>query len=209
MRSKVILFGGTFDPIHLGHTCVCLYAMEQLRAEKLVFIPAKRSPHKQMPPLAGDNARVEMIRLAIADEKRFEVNDCELKRPSPSYTVDTVKFFRSEYGKDAKLYWLVGADAVQDLAKWYKIETVIDECNLCIISRGGFEKPDFEPLKAVLGHEPAKMLAKQMISGPLLDISSCQIRRRVAAAQPISDLVQPSVEAYIEENGLYKEVSSG
>ena len=204
MQKKAILFGGTFDPIHCGHTRSCLYALEQTGADKVVFIPASRSPHKKLFPVASKEARVELLRLALAGESRFEISECELNRPLPSYTVDTVRFFRSEYGDDTEIYWLVGADVVKDLAGWYEVKSLIDECNLCVMCRGGFAKPDFEGLEGVLGVERVEKLKKNVVAGPLVDINSSEIRRKIAKGEPIRGMVSEAVEAYICENGLYK-----
>ena len=204
MEKKVILFGGTFDPVHCGHTRSCLCALEQTGAERTVFIPASRSPHKKLFPVASDKARVEMLRLALAGEKRFEISECELGRPSPSYTIDTVRFFRSEYGDDTVILWLVGADMVKDLAGWYEVESLIDECELCVMCRGGFAKPDFEGLEGILGVESVEKLKKNVIAGPLVDINSSEIRRKISEGESIGGMVSEAVEAYIYENGLYK-----
>ena len=204
MQKKVILFGGTFDPIHCGHTRSCLHALEQTGADKVVFIPARRSPHKKLFPVASKEARVEMLRLALTGESRFEISECELNRPLPSYTVDTVRFFRSEYGDDTVIYWLVGADVVKDLANWYEVKSLIDECNLCVMCRGGFAKPDFEGLEGVLGVERVEKLKKNVVAGPLVDINSSEIRQKIAKGEPIRGMVSEAVEAYICENGLYK-----
>ena len=209
MKEKIILFGGTFDPIHYGHKRACLYALEQIGADRIVFIPVKRSPHKRLFPMASDDARVEMIRIMIAGEKRFEISACELERSSPSYTVDTVRFFRSEYGEGAELYWLVGADAIKDLAGWYEVENLIDECNLCVMSRGGCEKPDFGALEGVLGAGRIEKLKKNVIEGPLVDISGSEIRRKIAAGENIGGLVSEAVEEYIIKNGLYRCAEEG
>ena len=204
MKKKVILFGGTFDPVHYGHTRSCLYALEQTGADRIVFIPASRSPHKKLFPVASKDARVAMLRLALADESRFEISECELGRPSPSYTIDTVRFFRSEYGDDTVIYWLVGADMVKDLAGWYEVESLIDECELCVMCRGGFAKPDFEGLEGILGVERVEKLKKNVVAGSMLDINSSEIRRRIAQGESVRGMVSEAVEAYICENGLYK-----
>ena len=141
---KIILFGGTFDPIHLGHTAVAAFAAENIKAEKVIFVPAKRSPLKNLLPKAGDSDRFAMIALAIAGNEKFELSDCELKKSTPSYTLDTVREFKKAYGEDVEIYWLVGADSVDDLPYWYKITELIDECNLCVMYRAGYEKPDFK-----------------------------------------------------------------
>ena len=109
-KRKIALFGGTFDPVHLGHTTVAEDAARRIGAEKIIFIPAKRSPLKGFLPKANDKHRLKMITLAIAEQKTFEVSDCELKKPAPSYTLETVRQFQAEYGGGTLIHWLVGAD---------------------------------------------------------------------------------------------------
>ena len=132
-KRRVALFGGTFDPIHVGHTTVAVDAAEQIGAEKVVFIPAKRSPLKGFFPKASDKDRLIMIALAIADHKMFEVSDYELNKPGPSYTLETVRRFQADYGSGTSIYWLAGADSVDELALWYKIAELIDECNISVM----------------------------------------------------------------------------
>ena len=126
MRRKIGLFGGTFDPIHFGHTCVAAHAAKYIGAEAVVFIPARRSPHKKLFPVASGDARLEMAALATAEQKKFRVSDCELKRPGPSYTLDTISEISAEYGEGTEFYWLIGADMVKDLDMWYNICELID-----------------------------------------------------------------------------------
>jgi nicotinate-nucleotide adenylyltransferase len=130
MQSKhtIILFGGSFDPIHNGLLAVAAYAFERLEARRLIFVPARRSPHKGAGPRADGASRLAMIRLAIAGREGFEVSDCELHRAEPSYTLDTVRHFREQVGNDVEIFWLVGVDAGADLDKWYHIDELQDMC---------------------------------------------------------------------------------
>src|SRR4030043_1662232 len=120
-ERKIALFGGTFDPIHLGHTPVAADASEHIGAEKIVFVPAKRSPLKGFLPRANDNHRLKMISLAIAGEKNFRVSDYELKRPAPSYTLATIRKFQADYGSETSIHWLLGAAGVGAFGFLYKI----------------------------------------------------------------------------------------
>lgn len=203
MGTKIILFGGTFDPIHLGHTKVIKHFAEHIGADKTVFIPAKCSPHKSQLPLASDADRIKMISLAIEGENGFEVSDCELKGDLTGYTLDTVKYFRKFYGKHAQLYWPVGADAIKDLGKWHGIEELIDECELSVMYRAGFEKPCFCKYKAVLGPEQITKLRENVISTPLINISSTQIRQNIFRGFGVDDMVAPEVLDHIKRNHLY------
>lgn len=203
-RQKIALFGGTFDPIHLGHTQVAEAAAEQIEAEGVVFIPAKCSPLKGFFPRASDDDRLCMIELAIQDGKGFSASDCELRRAAPSYTIDTVKRFQQEYGEETSIYWLLGADSVNDLVLWHRIDELIDACHLAVMVRGGYEAPSFEKHLAVLGPDRVEKLRRDVIRTPSIPISSTEIRERLATGKDVRRMLCPEVWRYICERGLYK-----
>ena len=202
--EKIALFGGTFDPVHLGHTAVAEAAAEHIGAEKIIFVPAKRSPLKDSFPEAGDGERLAMIALAITDNKKFQLNDYELRKPRPSYTLETVRHFQSEYSGKALIYWLMGADSIYELSRWYGILELIDECNLCVMFRAGCEPPDFARFKDIWGAARVEKLQRNVIRTPLIDISSTEVRRKLAAGQDVTDMLAPKVADYIREHGLYE-----
>lgn len=202
-RQRIVLFGGSFDPIHNGHLTVAGFAFEHLAADRLIFIPARRSPHKSSGPSADGAARLSMIRLAIAGRAGFEASDCELHRADPSYTLDTVRHFREQVGAEGELFWLVGADAIGDLDKWYRIGEVLAMCRVCIMYRGGLPRPDLGRLVCAFGAACAAQLERDILPTPLIDASSSEIRPRLAAGLPADDLVPPAVLEYIRQHGLY------
>jgi nicotinate-nucleotide adenylyltransferase len=206
-KRRIALFGGTFDPIHLGHTTVAADAAERIGAEKIVFIPAKRSPLKGFLPKASDDDRFKMIDLAIAEEKSFQVSDFELKKPAPSYTLETVRQFQNEYGSGTAIYWLVGADSIADLAYWYRIAELIDTCNIAAMYRAGCERPDFAGFAAIWGHQRIEKLQRNVIETSLVDISSTEIRNTIADGGNVAKMLHPAVADYIRKRGLYRGVS--
>ncbi len=203
-KRKIALFGGTFDPVHLGHTTVAADAAEHIGAEKIIFIPAKRSPLKGFLPKANDNHRLKMISLAIAEQKIFEVSDCELKKPAPSYTLETVRQFQDEYGSETLIHWLVGADSVDDLTYWYQIVELIDACIITTMYRAGCKAPNFAKFEPLWGPQRIEKLRQNVIQTPLIDISSTEIRDRLAAGRDVTDMLTPSVADYIRKHGLYQ-----
>jgi nicotinate-nucleotide adenylyltransferase len=209
MKRNVLLFGGSFDPIHNGHTAVARHAIGHIGADELVFIPAHRSPHKRLFPGARAAERLKMTELAAAGEKKMSVSDCEINREPPSYTIDTVRFFRGRYGHDVALYWLVGGDVLEDLPRWYRIRELLDECTICLMLRPGFESPQLDRFVDVFGQKQVEKLEQNIILNPLIDISSTEIRRKVAAGEDISYMVHPAVGAYIKEHGLYRKNHGG
>ena len=203
MMRKTALFGGTFDPVHNGHVEVAQFAAEKIGAEKVILVPAKRSPHKNSKPIACAEDRIKMISLAIAGRDNFEISDCEITRPEPSYTLDTVEYFRGKYDYEGELYLLIGADSLEDFAKWYKVMDLIDICNICVMLRAGVERPDFAHFVQIFGQRRSEKLSKNVIETPLINISSTDIRNKIAARQNVEKMVCPDVLKYITENGLY------
>lgn len=202
-NKKILLFGGTFDPVHLGHTTVAQAAVEYIGAERIIFIPAKRSPLKSAVPRASDMDRLKMLSLAVEGREKYEVSDYEINMPAPSYTVDTVRHFQSFYGDEIVLYWLVGADSIDDLVYWYRITELIDACKIAMMYRAAYEKPDFTKYKSVWGNDRVEKLQKNVIPTPLVDISSTQVRTRLASGEDVAQMLDVSVLSYIIEHRLY------
>ncbi|MBN2127885.1 MAG: nicotinate (nicotinamide) nucleotide adenylyltransferase [Sedimentisphaerales bacterium] len=203
--STIALFGGTFDPIHLGHATVAEAAARQIEAEKVIFIPAKCSPLKGFAPRAGDADRLRMIELTLADNETFLVSDCELHRPAPSYTLDTVRHFKKEYGPATTVHWLLGADSIDDLVHWYGIEDLIDECSVTTMQRAGYETPDFDRFEPAWGAQRVGKLKRNVVQTPLIDVSSTEIRKRLRSGSNVEGMLHPDVIEYVNERGLYRE----
>lgn len=201
---KIILFGGTFDPIHLGHTKVTKSAFDTIGAEKLIFIPAKQSPLKQKGPRVSDRHRINMIKLAIEDIPDFEVSEYEIKKKKPSYTLETVRYFKEAYNGNGSIYWLAGMDVVDELPYWYGVLELIDECNLCIMNRGGYEKPDFEKFRWLWGQRRIEKLKKNIINTPEIQVSSSAVRKKLSEGIVPDNMLDKKVADYIRQNNLYK-----
>jgi nicotinate-nucleotide adenylyltransferase len=202
-KKKIALFGGTFDPIHLGHTKVANTAAEFTNVQAVIFIPAKRSALKPLPKVS-DQHRINMINLAIDDFKNFHVSDCELKRESPSFTLETVKEIKKQLRRNTEIYWLLGSDTIEELPRWFGVLDLIDECNLTCMYRAGFEPPDFTKYEQLLGRHRVQKLHDNIVQTPLVDISSTEIRQRCAAGQDLAGLVHPAVAEYIQRHKLYR-----
>jgi nicotinate-nucleotide adenylyltransferase len=204
MKRRIALFGGSFDPIHTGHTRVARSAAQQLDAETVIFIPAKCSPLKGTLPRAGDDDRLQMIKLAIQTNAGFSVSDCELRRAAPSYTLDTVRQFQARYGPDTSIHWLLGADSVDDLVHWHKVEELIDACSVSVMYRGGYDAPSFDKYVPLWGAERVEKLCANIVKTPSIDVSSTQVRERLATGEDVGGALHPDVAAYIRCNRLYK-----
>ncbi len=204
IERKIALFGGTFDPIHLGHTAVAAEACKHIGAERIIFVPAKRSPLKGFVPKVGDVDRLKMIALAIADNENFQLSDYELQKPAPSYTLQTVRHFQAEFGGETRIYWLLGADSIEDLPYWHRIVELIDQCNLSTMYRAGCDRPDFSRFESIWGRQRVQKLQRNVIPTSLIDISSTEIRNRLAAGRDVTAMLHPAVVDYIYSYGLYR-----
>lgn len=206
MKRRVGLFGGTFNPIHIGHLIVARAAVEHLELERMLLIPSAQPPHKPQEAVAEAHERLEMVRLAIADEPPLEVSDCEIRRPGPSYTVQTVREFRASLGEGAELFWLIGADSLHELASWYQVEQLVPLCRIVTAARPGWAW-DAEARRVLaqrLGAEAIERLGADILPTPRIEISASQIRRRIRQGLSIRWLVPPGVEQYIHQRRLYR-----
>lgn len=206
MKERVALYGGSFFPIHFGHLIAARAAAEQLDLDRVVFLPSAWPPHKACVSIDEANHRSQMVQLAIEGEPRFEFSDYDLTRSGPTYTFDTVSHFAESLGAHAELHWLIGADSLQELGSWYRIHDLLIACRIITMARPGIEEP-LDHLVAHLGVEQVARLRSGILSTPVIEISSTEIRRRVAKGRSIRYLVPESVRAYIQENGLFIELT--
>lgn len=200
--KRIGIFGGSFDPIHIGHLLIAEYAREQLQLSEVRFIPAAISPLKQDKQPIDSKHRVEMVRLAIGGNVHFKLDERELKRVGPSYTVDTLAELKSET-PDAELVFIMGADSLADLQAWREPERICQLAYLAIALRGGRPAPDLEHLRRYLPQDQVASAAEHIIHLPQLEISSTDIRQRVRDRKSIRYQVPAAVEAYIDAAKLY------
>ncbi|MBN2210294.1 MAG: nicotinate (nicotinamide) nucleotide adenylyltransferase [Sedimentisphaerales bacterium] len=201
--SKILLFGGSFDPVHNGHLAIARAATNLLAVDKTILIPAAQPPHKLNQTRAPIQHRLEMLRLATADDDCLEVSDCEADRPGPGYTIDTVRHFRGIFGSVALLYWLVGGDSIKDLPTWKDIVQLADECILVTAPRPDCPI-DWPALQGVLSEEQILLMKIYVLDTPQIDISATDLRRRIAQNLPIDHLTPPAVTDYIHTHDLYR-----
>jgi len=204
MSASVALFGGSFNPIHIGHLIVARCVAEALSVSRLVLIPSRNPPHKNGDDLAPAEDRLEMTRLAVAGDSLFEVSDVEIRRSGPSYTFLTVSAYRESLGPDARLYWVIGADTLPDLHSWYRIGDLMALCQIVTARRPGYEQPDLTALARVLPAERVQELQKLALRTPRIDVSASMIRQRVREGRSIRHLVPDAVNEYIGRQGLYQ-----
>jgi nicotinate-nucleotide adenylyltransferase len=185
--KKIAIYGGTFDPVHHAHLILAREAIETLGLEKIILVPAAISPLKKTAPVASGEVRLAMLRAAIKGQPEFEVDECELRRSPPSYTIDTVEEIRRrECG--AAIYCLIGEDNVEHLQLWHRFAELEKMVHFVVLDRSG-KQPS---------HSYEVILRR-------IDISATEIRRRVAQNESIRYLVPDSVEAIIQQEKLYRE----
>lgn len=189
--KRVGIFGGSFDPVHLGHLLVARAAREEMKLDRLIFVPANRSPFKQESPPAPDALRLRMLRLALAGVEWSCVSDVELKRGGVSYSVDTVRTLSDQF-PGAQLFLLIGEDNVNSLSAWREAGTLLNLVEFLVIPR-----PGVAPAREL----PGGILHR--LKGWPIRLSSSQIRERVRDGLPVEHLLPPGVADVIRHNRLY------
>lgn len=198
--ERIGVFGGTFDPIHFGHLAIAEEARVALGLAQVIFVPAARQPLKGQAPQAADQ-RLAMVRLACADHQAFSVDDLELRRPSPSYTSDTLALLRERLDPAAELWFILGADAARELPRWHRVEAISQLARLVIVGRPGHQI-DLATLRRAL---PALADRAVLLEGPQLEISSSDLRRRLATGRPVRYQLPELVRSFILSHQLYQD----
>ncbi len=195
---RVGIFGGAFNPPHLGHLVCAQEAMTQLELDRVVFMPVGEAPHREIPGDPGAEARLEMVELAVADDERFETSRLELDREGPSYTADTLEQLAKE-SPDDELFLILGGDQAAALGAWHEPEKVLERATVAVFERVSWGR---NAIGIKIGRLPGAERVRYL-DMPLMQVSSSAIRRRVSEDLPIRYLVPDRVEEYIRENNLY------
>lgn len=216
IKERAGLFGGTFDPVHLGHLRAAEEIREILSLDKVYFIPAAIAPHKQASNATPSSHRLEMLRLAVSDNPGFEVCDFELSKDTPSYTVETLRYLKKTK-PESEFYFMVGNELFREIDTWREWRELFRLANFAVITRPGYSEPGGKKLPLALendfsyykGREDvifykdknSSLIAFSRIMG--LEVSSTEIRRCVNSGRSIKYLVPASVEEYILRHGIY------
>ncbi|MGA2904277.1 MAG: nicotinate (nicotinamide) nucleotide adenylyltransferase [Candidatus Korobacteraceae bacterium] len=228
---NIALFGGTFDPVHRGHIVVARAAVAKFALKQVWFIPADIPPHKQKTPITSFYHRYAMIALALAGEKQFVPSLLEALNPElpnkerkPSYSIDTVRRVKKMLGNSNHLYFLIGMDAFQDIAAWYRAEELLAECDFIVAARPGYSLADVAsslPEKLRPRAEVTRLFRKEKMTGPLVlpgvtlhmlpetheNVSATQIRGAVDRGGALKRLVPEAIAEYIQKEGLYRKAA--
>jgi nicotinate-nucleotide adenylyltransferase len=192
---RVGVFGGTFDPVHLGHLIMAEQCREQATLDQILFIPAATPPHKQRANITPFGQRVEMLTLAISGNPAFQIDPLEQDRKGPSYTVDTLAQLKQARPRD-EFFLILGSDSVRDFATWYEPQRILESVTQVLVVMRPYS--DLEELTYFGDAE-----RYQPVAAPLIDIASSDIRQCVAKGRSIRYMVPRAVEAYIADKRLY------
>ena len=192
---RICIFGGTFDPPHIGHLLVAQTVCEEEKFDKILFMPANKPPHKKN--ISGVKDRLAMLSIAIEGNPNFEISDMEIKRGGVSYTIDTLKDMKSSIIKEEDdLFYLIGSDSLIDLKNWKESKQILDECNVIVAIRPGFRPSDIPPWILQNVH---------FANIPRFELSSSKIRSRWVEDLTIRYMVTLPIWEYINQNKLYNE----
>ncbi|HEU5063984.1 MAG TPA: nicotinate-nucleotide adenylyltransferase [Solirubrobacterales bacterium] len=193
------VLGSAFNPPHLGHLALAQEALWQLGLEEVVLVPTGEAPHKRIADDPGKEARMEMTRLAAADDSRFSVSALEVEREGPSYTYETLGALAEERA-DKELVFVMGADAAVGLESWREPARVVELASLAVARRSGVSDSEVGTVMRSLGCEGRAT----MLEMPQFGVSSSAVRERAKQGRPLRYLVPDSVAAFIEEEGIYR-----
>ncbi len=193
---SICLYGGTFDPPHLGHLAIAEYIRDNLNIETVIFIPAYIAPHKIKYSVSSVEDRLKMLQLTISDHSGLQISKVEIQRKGVSYSIDTIRQIKEEMDIRSKdMYFLIGADSLLEFHTWRDPDKILVESSVLVAGRPGFD------IREISEEFRNKI---QMVSAPLIDISATMIRRRIREGKSIRSLVPALVEDYILRKGLYR-----
>jgi nicotinate-nucleotide adenylyltransferase len=200
MPETLGIFGGTFDPPHLGHLILAAEALHQLKLARVLWVLTPQPPHKPERAITPLRHRLEMLQSALAGAANFELSSVEMDRPGPHYTIDTLDLLQSQY-PTARLILLIGGDSLRDLPVWHRADEIITAVNAFGVMRRPGDALDFSDLEKIF---PSLQRKIRFVDAPQLEISSSTIRQRIAAGGHFQYYMPPQVYDYIQRNHLYR-----
>ncbi len=202
MVEKIGILGGTFNPVHLGHLMMAQDAAEAFDLTGVLFVPCSIPPHKEALGVAPARDRIEMLRLAVRDDPRFDVEPLEIERGGVSYSVDTLRALKAKR-PDADFHFVIGGDTLTELHTWREIEELLGLCRMVTMVRPGYDPTPEAASLRLPDPWPARLL-KDVFGGHLVDVSSTDIRERAAQGRSIRYMTPREVELYIVNHELYR-----
>ena len=224
MQEKIGVFGGTFNPVHVGHLIAAERIRETFSLSRVIFVPSASPPHKLTSDVIETHHRYAMLHLAALGNKGFDISDVEILRGGPSYTVDTIQHFKQVYSPTSEFYFLIGVDAFMEIHTWKEGTNLLHLCNFIVITRrpvlmgdgqeyvkrlGGFELCDpkcFSPIVSAMFTSSPSRTSIYFVDTPLIDISSNYIRKALQCNRSIRYMVPDAVLRYIKKENLYSKI---
>jgi len=203
-KDRIGVLGGTFNPVHMGHLIMAQDALEQFDLSTVIFVPCACPAHKPARDVAAVEHRLAMLEAAVEGDLRFEVSDIEIRRGGVSYSIDTARGIKQRH-PDSDIFFIIGSDSLPELRLWKDIGQLLDLCRFVTLARPGtdLDTPDLrDPMP---GDARSPLLREQIRVGHLVNISSTDIRYRIAEGMSIRYLVHPAVEMYITEHSLFRQ----
>lgn len=207
--KKIGIFGGSFNPIHCAHLILAERVWEEAHLDAVLFVPARRPPHKPNQKLLGSEHRLEMVRRAIGDNSHFDCSTIELQQEGPSYTLRTVRKLHERMSGEVELFLIMGSDSVLDLPNWWNAQELVEEIQIIAVNRPDNPVDDLTVVKEAFGSDVVRSIKTNWVEMPLLEISATEIRNRIKEGKSIRYLVPDSVRSYIAEYGLYSDIRDG
>ena len=200
-KKRIGIFGGTFDPPHVGHLILAAEARDQLELDCTIWVLTPDPPHKRGKEISSITHRLAMVELATAGDDGFSLSFVDINRPGPHYTVDTVKILRQQYS-DQSLYYLMGGDSLANLPEWYRANELLEIVDGIGVMRRPGDDIDLSELICQLPQLPKKL---NFVTAPLLEISAQQIRRRAIQKRTYRYYLLPQIFDYIHTHGIYQQ----
>ena len=192
--KRIGILGGTFNPIHIGHLTIAQMVHEQLKLDKVIFVPSNLPPHKSSKNVASSKDRFHMITLAIKGNARFKVSDFEIKKAGKSYSIETVSYFRDCFPAGTKCFFIIGNDLLPALPTWRQVNKILKIVTFVSVNRPGFK-------------EKKSRIKVKSITVPGLQTSSSYVRQRITSEKTVKYLVPDDVLRYIQQKKLYKKMN--
>jgi len=202
MTENIGIFGGTFNPIHIGHLIPAQEIVFRKKLQKLIFVPNSNPPHKKNEKLLEADLRYKMVELAIEDTGYFAIDNIELKRPGYSYTIDTMNHYVEKY-KNSNLFFIIGADSLFEIHLWKDADILLSSFSILVAKRTGFELSPEILEKLPFGRPVIEKIKTNIVETPFIDVSSSAIREKRKRNESIKYLVPDKVYDFIIRNNLY------
>lgn len=200
--TKIGIFGGSFDPIHFGHVYLAIQAKDDAELDKIIFVPANLQPFKLDRKATEGKHRAEMIELAVQNYDDVLVSPYELNRDEISYTINTLNHFKKEFGSNTEIYFITGTDAFLKIDTWKNANEILSGYSFIIGSRPGYKDEELNAKIDKIKSEYGCNII--LVNNTQIDISSTQLREKLKNGESVKDYINPKVERYIQENGIYK-----